>query len=255
MDNVKLTKRFNTAMIALEAASRRLSTRERLLIQVHASRLNGCSFCEEMHAGEAAKKDIELTPINACEELILELTTMGTVLGDWHRSEDVVQEALLRCEEHKPDNPAAWLSRVTVRLAIDEARVLERSKENYVGEWLPDFVAWAAADTNVEEEFDVRDDVDSAITRLVQVLSPVDRAVIVLMDVMGFPSADVARRPILGHGTLGGDRTGLGRAHSGGAGAAEPREAIGGRAILLWKVLVEANLIICSSTLNLISLT
>ena len=72
MDNVKLTKRFNTAMIALEAASRRLSTRERLLIQVHASRLNGCSFC----------KDIELTPINAREELILELTTMGTVLGD-----------------------------------------------------------------------------------------------------------------------------------------------------------------------------
>lgn len=82
MDNVKLTKRFNTAMIALEAASRRLSTRERLLIQVHASRLNGCSFCEEMHAGEAAKKGIELTPINAREELILELTTMGTVLGD-----------------------------------------------------------------------------------------------------------------------------------------------------------------------------
>lgn len=124
----------------------------------------------------------------------LRLTRLAyQVLGDWHRSEDVVQEAMLRCEEHKPDNPAAWLSRVTVRLAIDEARVLERSKENYVGEWLPDFVAWAAADTNVEEEFDVRDDVDSAITRLVQVLSPVDRAVIVLMDVMGFPSADVAR--------------------------------------------------------------
>lgn len=48
---------------------------------------------------------------------------------------------MLRCEEHKPDNPAAWLSTVTVRLAIDEARVLERSKEIYVGEWLPDFVA------------------------------------------------------------------------------------------------------------------
>lgn len=64
MENIKLTKRFNTAMIALEAASRGLSTRERLLIQVHASRLNGCSFCEEMHAGE---------------KLILELTTMGTV--------------------------------------------------------------------------------------------------------------------------------------------------------------------------------
>lgn len=115
------------------------------------------------------------------------------VLGDWHRSEDVVQEALLRCTEHKPDSPGPWLTTVTIRLAIDEARAVERAKEDYVGEWLPDFVAWADAGVSVEEELDIRADVDSALIRLLHDLNPEDRAVIVLLDVMGFPSADVAR--------------------------------------------------------------
>lgn len=93
MEKITLTKRFTTAMIALEAASRGLSTRERLLVQVHASRLNGCSFCEGMHTAEAEKKDIELTPANDREELILALTTMGTRLGDqW--DEGLIDRAL-----------------------------------------------------------------------------------------------------------------------------------------------------------------
>jgi len=80
MESISLKQRFNAAMIALEAASRGLSTRERLMVQLHASQLNGCEFCINLHSQEASKKKIDVTPQNQREELILRVTTMGTKL-------------------------------------------------------------------------------------------------------------------------------------------------------------------------------
>lgn len=82
MDKISLSHRFNAAMIALEAASRGLSTRERLLVQIRASELNGCAFCLDMHSEEARKKEIDPTPASPREELIIRFTEMGTALTD-----------------------------------------------------------------------------------------------------------------------------------------------------------------------------
>lgn len=79
-------------MIALEAASRGLSTRERLIVQLHASRLNKCNFCIELHSKEAQKKGIDVTPVNAREELIVRFTEMGTKLDEF--DEGIIDEAL-----------------------------------------------------------------------------------------------------------------------------------------------------------------
>ncbi|WP_312099124.1 carboxymuconolactone decarboxylase family protein [Corynebacterium dentalis] len=92
MESISLKQRFNAAMIALEAASRGLSTRERLMVQLHASQLNGCEFCINLHSQEASKKKIDVTPQNQREKLILRITTMGTKLEQFE--DEVLDEAL-----------------------------------------------------------------------------------------------------------------------------------------------------------------
>ncbi|WP_051064066.1 carboxymuconolactone decarboxylase family protein [Corynebacterium doosanense] len=82
METISLTRRYNAAMLALEAASRGLSTRERLLVQIRASELNGCTFCLDMHTREAREKGIDPTPESDREELIVRFTEMGTTLTD-----------------------------------------------------------------------------------------------------------------------------------------------------------------------------
>jgi Sigma-70 region 2 len=56
-------------------------------------------------------------------------------------AEDVVQEAWIRWAARNAatvDNPAAWLTTVTSRLALDRLRAQRRRREVYVGLWLPD---------------------------------------------------------------------------------------------------------------------
>ncbi len=45
---------------------------------------------------------------------------------------------LIRVTTATVDNPAAWLTTVTSRLAIDRLRAQRRRREVYVGPWLPD---------------------------------------------------------------------------------------------------------------------
>lgn len=82
MNSFSVSRRFTAAMYALEAASRGLSTRERLLIQVTASRINGCRFCLRMHSDEAKSKGISLEPQSDRERIIVRFTEMATRLGD-----------------------------------------------------------------------------------------------------------------------------------------------------------------------------
>ena len=69
-------------MITLEAASRGLSTRERLMVKLRASEINQCQFCINMHSKEARDKGIDVTPTNEREELIVAFTEMGTRLDE-----------------------------------------------------------------------------------------------------------------------------------------------------------------------------
>lgn len=93
MKNISLTRRYNTAMLALEAASRGLSTRERLLVQIRASELNGCTFCLDLHSKEAREKGIDPAPESPREELIVRFAEMGTTLTEG-ADDSLIDEAL-----------------------------------------------------------------------------------------------------------------------------------------------------------------
>ena len=66
------------------------------------------------------------------------------LIGSRVEAEDVVQEALLRVHRAGVDDiesPAAYLTTVTTRLAIDHLRSARVRRESYVGPWLPEPIA------------------------------------------------------------------------------------------------------------------
>jgi RNA polymerase sigma-70 factor (ECF subfamily) len=116
-----------------------------------------------------------------------------TVLGSWHDAEDAVSEAWLRLAGQEPEDPAAWLTTVVSRLALDAATTTAKRRETYVGPWLPEAVlAGAGADTGPQDRILLGEQVDLAFVRLLQSLSPVDRVIVVLADVAGLEHREIA---------------------------------------------------------------
>src|SRR5918999_4530379 len=66
------------------------------------------------------------------------------VTGSVADADDVVQEAWVRFQRAGPetvDRPAAWLTTVVARLALDHLKAAHHQREVYVGPWLPEPVA------------------------------------------------------------------------------------------------------------------
>ena len=116
------------------------------------------------------------------------------MLGTPDDADDVVQEAWLRWDRADHDGiavPAAWLTTVTTRLALDRLRSARHRREVYVGPWLPEPVAtgpgadpYAAAAST--------ESLSLAFLTVLERLEPVERAVFLLHDVFGHPFAEVA---------------------------------------------------------------
>lgn len=115
------------------------------------------------------------------------------MLGTPDDADDVVQDAWLRwsaADRSTIDSPAAWLTTVTTRLAIDRLRSARQRREVYVGPWLPEPVAATA-----DDPYTVVASAESLTLGFLTVLErlePVERAVFLLHDVFGHPFAEVA---------------------------------------------------------------
>jgi RNA polymerase sigma-70 factor (ECF subfamily) len=107
------------------------------------------------------------------------------MLGSIADAEDAAQEALLRLHQTDPppENPRAWLVRVTTRLCIDRLRQARRRRETYVGPWLPDFLLEEAEPA---DEVARAESLTLALLVLLESLSPAERAAFVLHDVFGY---------------------------------------------------------------------
>jgi len=111
------------------------------------------------------------------------------MLGSVAEAEDVVQEAFLRRASAGPvDSERAFLTTVTTRLAIDVLRSARHRRETYVGSWLPEPLVDAEAPSRVDSE----ETVSLAFLVLLERLSPVERAVLVLRDAFDLPFAEIA---------------------------------------------------------------
>ena len=108
------------------------------------------------------------------------------MLGSVADAEDVVQDAFIRwlgTDRASVREPAAFLRRTVTRLCLDQIKSARRSRETYVGPWLPDPL--------VEEE--EADDVTLPLMLALERLSPLERAAFLLHDVFGVEFDEVAK--------------------------------------------------------------
>jgi RNA polymerase sigma-70 factor (TIGR02957 family) len=118
------------------------------------------------------------------------------MLGTVTEAEDVVQEAFLRLhrsvrEGVAVDNLEAYATTVTTRLAIDTLRSARVRREQYVGPWLPEPIV-ESDDLDPAHRFEVDETVSTAFLVLLEALTPVERAVFVLREVIGYSYEEIA---------------------------------------------------------------
>ncbi len=103
--------------------------------------------------------------------------------GSRAEAEDIVQEAWLRWQKDQSQQkrePAAWLTTVTARLALDHLRSAHVRRETYPGVWLPEPIVEAPS---AESSVLVKSELTLAFLFLLERLGAEERAAFVLREV------------------------------------------------------------------------
>ena len=116
------------------------------------------------------------------------------MLGSVADADDVVQEAFLRwarVDHSRIAEPAAYLTTITTRLALNHLRSVGRRRETYVGPWLPEPIVTEAGSDPADVVAEAERLSTAALTALER-LNPVERAVVLLRDVFDLDYAEIA---------------------------------------------------------------
>ncbi|HUA09257.1 MAG TPA: RNA polymerase sigma factor SigJ [Candidatus Acidoferrales bacterium] len=117
------------------------------------------------------------------------------MLGTMSDAEDVVQDAFVRwhrSERASVRDPHAFLRATVTHLALDRLRAQKRSRESYVGPWLPEPILVDESMTP-EHVVTIAEDVSFAFLLALERLSPLERAAFLLHDALDVPFAEIAR--------------------------------------------------------------
>jgi RNA polymerase sigma-70 factor, ECF subfamily len=124
------------------------------------------------------------------------------MLGSVMEAEDGVQETFLRwheaCQNGEAEairSPRAYLCTVLTRLCIDVLRSARVQREAYVGVWLPEPLVTAyqsGAPADPEASMEQAESLSLAFLRLLEYLSPLERAVFLLRQVFDFEYDEIA---------------------------------------------------------------
>lgn len=116
------------------------------------------------------------------------------MLGSVEDAEDLVQDTFLRwqaADVARIESPAAWLTTVITRLALNELQSARKQRESYVGPWLPEPILTSDA-PSPSDRAEVADSLSIAFLALLERLTPRERAVYLLRDVFSYEYADIA---------------------------------------------------------------
>ncbi|MEU2441620.1 RNA polymerase sigma-70 factor [Streptomyces rubradiris] len=114
------------------------------------------------------------------------------VLGSAVEAEDVMQETWVRwqnTDRAKVREPAAFLTTVATRLAINLAQSARVRRESYVGPWLPEPIDTAQDPQLGAERTEA---LEMAVLLLLEKLNPVERTAYVLREAFDYPYTRVA---------------------------------------------------------------
>jgi RNA polymerase sigma-70 factor (ECF subfamily) len=116
------------------------------------------------------------------------------MLGSASDAEDVLQDAWLRCrsvDRSAIRSPKAFATTVVTRLCLDRLKSARRTREEYVGPWLPEPVLTREVD-GPETMLQRAESVTLAFLVLLERLSPEERAVFLLKDIFEYDHAEIA---------------------------------------------------------------
>ncbi|MEU3771808.1 RNA polymerase sigma-70 factor [Streptomyces sp. NPDC032472] len=119
-------------------------------------------------------------------------TVAYEMLGSAADAEDVLQETWLRwvkVDLAQVRDQRAYLVRITTRQALNRLRTMQRRKEAYVGQWLPEPLLTAP---DVAEDVELAESVSMAMMLVLETLSPTERAVFVLREAFDLGYEEIA---------------------------------------------------------------
>jgi len=115
------------------------------------------------------------------------------MLGSVSDAEDAVQDLFAALQKERLPgvaNPKAYLAKGLARRCLNLMKSAARRKVAYVGEWLPE--PWMEAPDNAAEELERREDVSYAFLVMLERLTPLERAVVVLREAFDYDYAEIA---------------------------------------------------------------
>jgi RNA polymerase sigma-70 factor (ECF subfamily) len=115
------------------------------------------------------------------------------MLGSAADAEDVMQEAYLRWAAEPRahvQTPRAFLTKIVVRLCLDELRSARARRETYVGPWLPEPLL--VDDHDAAWTSELADSLSMAFLVMLEELAPAERAAFLLHDVFDYGYAEIA---------------------------------------------------------------
>jgi RNA polymerase sigma-70 factor (ECF subfamily) len=147
-------------------------------------------------AGRAADAEQLANELDALRPRLLGVAYR--LLGSAWDAEDVVAEAAvrwLRVDRSQVREPIAYLTTMVTRLALDVLRSARVRRERYTGEWLPEPVVTGPSTPSPLGPLDtveLRETVSLVTLRMMETLSPPERAVLVLHEAFAVPHAEIA---------------------------------------------------------------
>ncbi|MFB9276747.1 sigma-70 family RNA polymerase sigma factor [Cohnella cellulosilytica] len=114
------------------------------------------------------------------------------MLGMATDAEDIVQDVFAQYMQSDRDgiaNEKAYLAKMTANRCLNLLKSSRRKRETYIGEWLPEPLPDGERSADPAER---RETVGYAYLVLLQKLTPLERAIYVLKETLGFEYADTA---------------------------------------------------------------
>ena len=127
------------------------------------------------------------------EELRPQLFALAyRMMGTRADAEDIVQEAFIRWQgaDHRDVRSArSYLNAVVARLSLDALKSARRTRETYVGTWLPEPIALS---DRPDAQLELADTLSVAFLHVLESLSPAERVAFLMREVFGEDYSQVA---------------------------------------------------------------
>ncbi|WP_018931922.1 RNA polymerase sigma-70 factor [Gracilibacillus lacisalsi] len=118
------------------------------------------------------------------------------LLGSVSETEDIVQETFLKAfeiTEQEIENKKAYLCKMMTNRCLDLLKSARYKREQYVGPWNPEpLLLEPSSDFDPTEVVLQKEGLSIAYLRMMEHLTPDERAVLLLKEIFGFPYAEIA---------------------------------------------------------------